>query len=103
MAKKETFLGKEVRENKTSNWKVVEGSTTKLDKKSLNKVEQILVLEGEHGRFCKVILKGNKYVTFTLDALCRAEAGDTLKPESFRLHRLTNGEKEVQRAYGTVE
>lgn len=102
MAKKEMFLGKELRENKTT-WKVVEGSTIKLDKRSLNRVEQILVLEGEHGRFCKVILKGNKYVTFTLDALCRAEVGDTLKPESFRLHRLTNGEKEVQRAYGTVE
>lgn len=103
MAKKEEFLGKVVRENKTNNWKVIEGSTIKLDKKSLNRVEQILVLEGEHGRFCKIILKGNKYVTFTLDALCRASIGETLKPESFRIHRLTNGEKEIQRAYGTVE
>lgn len=102
MATLESLLGRAV---KTAKWTAVAGSNQKFSAAELEQIDRIEVRNSDFDDDCYavVILKDGSWCNMPkLDKNLIAEAGDMIDPKTFRLFKLTNGEKTIERCLGKL-
>lgn len=96
-----TFLGKEIREKKSS-WTVVQNSVKKMTPKLLKQVVEIVIRESDYDNSLYAYIDlGEGYVSFTLDKAVKLQAGDLVEPSSVMVYKLQSpdGEATIERLF----
>lgn len=102
MATLESLLGRAVR---TAKWTAVAGSNQKFSEAELKQIDHIEVKNSDFDDdyYAVVILKDGSWCNMPkLDKSMNAEEGDMIDPKTFRLFKLTNGEKTIERCWGKL-
>lgn len=96
----ENLLGRKVLKSK---WALVPNSLLKFKAAELKQIECIKVAASDYSEDCYAVvhLKDGGYCNMPLlDRKSSLETGQLIDPETFRVYKLTNGDKTIERCYG---
>ena len=96
----ESLLGRKVLKSK---WTLVPNSLLKFKAVELKQIESIVVTASDYSDDCYAVvnLKDGGYCNMPLlDRKSNLEAGQQIDPKTFRVYKLTNGDKTIERCYG---
>lgn len=84
----------------TSEWRIISEERLPLSQRQL--LKNVIILQGQYGKYARLNLKDSSYVTVTLDYLTSqvCDVGDELILSSLTLITLSNGEETCQRLIG---